>query len=407
MSEHRRDFLKVSSLSIAPLFLPKIPLQKDLIDPESKKFPRLEIESLPTWVRQVWRQKPDLYLADSGRVNLVGQENNYEQHPIPLEQTFITKRNKDLYYRGEYSSSQFIRTEDPKGIVLHWFGDSENWTKSNAPNMTAKEYIDAGFGTATSAAFLVGSEHVTPNLGLDDKVAIVQAELPLPDGKWSESAHALFKDPQTDGKNPNQYLIVTGDLTTKYGILPRVETNNKYWGTRLGTHLQVMAKENIDSGFENQLNTQTLGIEILGIDFFRREDSPEIVQTANVLGLLMTLGRKYGISGTDILGHHEVDLSRGDPGVEFLFKMRLLYGLAPLINGDVSFAHDVYKPFLDAKFKVYALVDYFDYMEEMFDRTKTGRDGTKEEIIRFKNGLGIEKIKREIYRSGLLDFDLS
>lgn len=361
--------------------------QEPIITPISTQqnpSPKLLISDLPPWVQEIWKLTPQLSLNEiTGRVSVTGipcasiQDKDKCENQLLLLQTYINKVDLKPLTDGRYP---FISTKLPSGLVLHWFGNIPEWENKYAKNKWASEYVTNGLGSATSVAFLVGDQAYSPSNGLDSKVSIVQAELPSSSGLWPHTAHAIYKNIRTKIENPgdeiNMYLVLENELTNKYKLPQMIYKADEYYKYRNAGPFQTLTVEVNSDGMA--INKNLLGIEVLGYNFYKEGFYPSIQTRANVLGLMIMLGKKYGWSGLSILGHYQVDLERGDPGAEFMYEMKILYGLAPLLLQDQQFAHSVYKPFLNAdvanKSIQYSYSQYFRFMEEQFKKSRKGAD---------------------------------
>lgn len=370
----RSDFLKLTGYGLMGMFLPenRLGLRDPNID-RSKPEIKLELNDLPQWVQEIWSYKPQLRIGESGRLEL----DSNKPLPVPLIQSYINRVN---IKHAETISDAFLFKDDPEGFTLHYVDETAEQAALMAPHGTAEEsarYIGVNV-RSKSVAFLIGNKPCAVDDTLRDPLAILQMELPYK-GRWAESANALYKTYKADGGELNNpYLQIQNMLTEKYGLPKREPRDGDYFRHRNATLLQSMsAAASSDIGIPNK---KTLGIEVIGGKFHLAERYPTPAKIANTLAVLLGTGEKYGISGLNILGHYELDSKRGDPGAEFLYQMRLLYGLGCLIGDNPRAREATFSPFIGATNSPSPYTDYFNFQTELFSKSRIGQDRSFEEV---------------------------
>lgn len=386
----RRNFLKLGSLTLGGLaYRPfrQAAFKTYDSDPRTvENVPFLELHDLPNWVNEIFEKKPWANLSNEGILQFNG-------HNVLTQPSYWNRTNTE--HAKRYSDTYLFESK-PKGIVLHFAANTEGWDRKYAPNGSAAEFariigIDL---KGDSAAFIIGDKQFQNEDTMMDALSVVQTEVPY-NGRWTESAHALYKQYEASGgPNNNTFLQITDQLTEKYGLLQAEKRAGGYYRYRNATVTQTMSAK--AATVESIPNRETLGIEVLGYGFNKTENYPKPQKIANTLATLIALGEKYGIPGFNLIGHYELDNTRGDPGVEFLYQMKLLYGLSALIEGNQPIASSTFGPFSQAEFVVDQYLDYFNFIDEMLKLSLTDKDNSYYEIY---ERLQIDQIKGAVYNA--------
>lgn len=390
----RRDALKLfTGGALGALAAAYLPPGVDTVNASgeegSQKEPHLKVENLPTWAKEIWDKKPRLEFGENGilQVERIGKE-------VPSLPTFINRRN--INHLLKYGSRQFMFDKPPVGIVLHTAANTADWNRKYARGGTAREFahILGIEESGNSAAFVIGDAKLDLNSDLNAPPAVIQTEVPY-EGVWAESAHALIPSWDTaGGARHNVHLQILGIMTDSFRMVKTGTEKGAFYNYRDAAVLQHIAYEARRVDNEGLTNRRTLGIEVLGTDFHRESGYPSPQKTANLLAVMVAIGKKYEISGLGIIGHYETDpAERGDPGVEFLYQMRILCGLAPLIMKDRVLMNAIYKPFETAELKVDTFLDYIDFHTKILQKTLTAKDRDFNEIM---DRLQIGAIKKAI-----------
>jgi hypothetical protein len=119
---------------------------------------------------------------------------------------------------------------------------------------------------------------------------------------------------------------------------------------------------------------RTLAIEITGYDFENPAHAPGDQQVANVLGLVWALMRRYNIPASGLLGHHEIQLGKADPGKKFMSLIRYLLGVKALLEPDDLMKELVFGQYLTpGADPAHAVQEYFQFVRDYFVMVSTPR----------------------------------
>ena len=304
-SVSRRDFLKVFGVNLAGLLLPiKLPEGEE---PEAR-WPDVNIEDLPAEVRNILEKTPRLQIDSTGFLSAKSPGQ------IPVEilvaATEWNQQHNQTHYR--------LTADRPWGIVLHWYGDKENFDRS------LKGYL-RGFNSfrriedytvQTSAHFLIGDE--PPLSGpeqLSDGIGIIQTQSPDTDGTPLVASHLRNLD-YVGQRDKKQYFVrACYELTSR------------------DANFHSLLQDLFDGPREDP-NRRTLAIEIAGFNFDQPEYYPGDQKIANVLATVWAIMRRYHIPASNLLGHHELQLGKADPGKKFMATIRFLLGVKALAEAD-------------------------------------------------------------------------
>jgi len=242
-----------------------------------------------------------------------------------------------------------LETNIPWGIVLHWYGEKENF------DPTVKAYL-RGFDSMrrvedylarTSAHFLVGPEKpVHRTTQLKDTISILQTQQPDTDG-WPFLASHLAPLDHLAHLQRKQYFV-------------RALYQLSYQEPGLHSVLQdFFDKPHIDP------NQCTIAIEICGYNFDHPEHFPSEQQIANVVSVVWATMKRYGIQAVNLMGHHEIQLGKADPGKKFMALIRFLIGVKALVERDAGMMRLVFGQFLDANGGTHQAVSrYFSFVRD-------------------------------------------
>jgi hypothetical protein len=112
-------------------------------------------------------------------------------------------------------------------------------------------------------------------------------------------------------------------------------------------------------------NDVSIAIEITGEKYHKFEEFPTKQKVANVVSVVWALMKRYQIPAINILGHHEIDLRKPDPGKEFLGLMRMLIGLKALVENDLGMNELVFGQFVDDSQEFQrAVEEYFEFIRD-------------------------------------------
>jgi hypothetical protein len=332
----RRDFLRISGTSIGAFLLPI-----HEIDMLLKKFswPMLRIDQIPSQIQEILDMVPNTMISRDGRLYLMdARRQSYGW--VPLAQT--------QWNREHSHHSDRLYTTVPWGIVLHWYGDRENYDKTITGYLrgfNSLREVD-GLITRTSAHFLVGGDEPSiSSEAQESSIGIIQTQKAAPTGTPYVASHIMGLDYEAH-KNRRQYFVrAQYQLATEE---PGVHTILQDW---------------FDGGRVIDPNMRTIGIEMTGYDFENRAHFPSKQQIANAISIIWALMRRYGISANNLFGHNEIQLNKPDPGKKFMGFMRYLVGAKALLENDAHMNQLVFGNFLQGEFDtVLAIRKYFKYV---------------------------------------------
>ena len=302
----RRDFLKTISASLAAFGLPAL-VRRDFGIPLAR--PRLNFDDLPDRIRKILSCLPFTYIDQRGLLYVRETGSNSLQQ-VPLARTQWNLEFDHTWDR--------LVAKAPWGIVLHWYGDKDSYDRSIEGYLRGFDSLRSEDGQMirTSAHFVVGSTDPGSAQGLSgEQIGYLQTQLPDLDGTPFIGSHLGPLD--YVGYNAGQHYFVKA--------LDRL-SHEKPGRWHL---LQEMYQgDQIDPNF------RTIGIEIAGYDFDSQENYPEDQKIASVVALVLALMRRYNLPANSIVGHHELQLGKADPGKQFLALIRFLIGVKALLDDD-------------------------------------------------------------------------
>ena len=153
----RRDFLKFSSINLAGFAFRNLHAVTDW----AAGWPPLRLNDLPASVREILKHVPKTVVMQNGYMHLLN-ENHFSLGRLPVAPT---------QWNMERSKSVDELFPDLRwGIVLHWFGDHDNFDR------TIKGYLRGfnsirhvtNYETQTSAHFLVGDKGPSVTINMDE-----------------------------------------------------------------------------------------------------------------------------------------------------------------------------------------------------------------------------------------------
>lgn len=317
----RRGFLKLLGANMLAASLPAWALKIQPADGQLLEWPWLDIEKLPARPRDILLKVPDVMIDQQGylRVRKPGSD---DWAVTPCAQTLWNKLKSRRVDRLDQHRSW--------GIVLHWYGDKENFDKSVKGYIRGFDSLRkvATYITRTSAHFLVGPE--IPNGVTSHQAAgisILQTQLPDKDGTPFVASHLMELDYLTYQEN-KQYFV---------SALNRLSKSNPFLRSLL---------QDLFQGPKMDPNMRTIAIEITGYDFENPEHYPSEQQIANVVGVVWAVMKRYRIPAMHILGHNEIKLGKPDPGKKFMALIRYLIGLKALTENNAQMSMLVFNQFL-------------------------------------------------------------
>jgi len=341
----RRSFIKFvgTSLAAAAIRFPDIGEFQHI-----SSWPSLAMEELPRSIQAILEKIPRTKICADGYLTLLNQDGE-DVGQITQAYTLWNKERRAKVDR--------LHTKLPWGIVLHWYGDKETFDQTITGYLRGFDSLRpvADYITRTSAHFLVGNKALTPLAG-EEPISILQTQAPDRDGWPFLASHIQPLDYQAHHER-RQYFV------RAYYRLAEEES-------RIHSILQDMF-----DGPTTDPNLYTISIEICGYDFDHPEHQPEQQQIANVVSVVWAVMRRYNITANNLLGHHEIQLGKADPGKKFLALIRYLIAVKALVDRDPVMYRLVFGQFLDhEKGPGQAVSKYFRFVRDYLVLVGTQRD---------------------------------
>ena len=231
---------------------------------------------------------------------------------VPLAQT--------QWNRERSNDFEQLFKDAPWGIVLHWFGatlDGDDSLAGYLRGFDGLRRIDEYY-TRTSAHFLVGGATATDQDEANTSmVGIIQTQVPAPDGTPYVASHLHSLDYKAHELKQQYFVRAFYQLGIENPAIRSVLTDF-YDGPR------------------RDPNYRTIAIEMTGADFESPSNRPSLQQIANVLSVVIAVMKRYHITVYNVLGHHEIELRKSDPGKNFISLIRQLIGIKALVDNDVE-----------------------------------------------------------------------
>jgi hypothetical protein len=194
----------------------------------------------------------------------------------------------------------------------------------------------------TSAHFLVGDSKLSSPLK-EREIGIVQTQVPDTDGIPFLAAHVRGISYEKLLTNKQYFVRSFYQVGYQYPTFHTVLLD--YYDGRL-----------------IEPNRHSIAIEITGSRYEDEGQFPSPQKLANVVSLVIALLKRYHIQATNLLGHHEIQMDKSDPGKQFLALIRFLVGVQALIDPDPELKELVFGPFLNASQNPeQAVRDYFEF----------------------------------------------
>ena len=327
----RRNFLKLTGTSLIALPYNLI----STLDPLKNK-PEISLDDIPKVLKGIFQRIPKMVIRPDGYLWYWENElQKYQQTQIAQTQWNIERNN----------SFERLFPDKSWGIVLHWFGAAFLGEQSLASYLRGFDGLRqvGSYQTRTSAHFLVGDSATSisqPELG------VIQTQFPDSDGTPLVASHLYGLDYQAH-ENRQQYFV---------RAFYELGYNNKAVRSILtdlydGPHLDP--------------NYRTIAVEMTGANFYQYGNEPSEQQIANVVALLYALMLRYKIPVLNVLGHHEIELRKSDPGKKFMALIRYLLGIYALYIRDEEFFGLVFGEFISmSKSPWQGIIQYFEFIRD-------------------------------------------
>jgi hypothetical protein len=210
---------------------------------ESLEWPNLPFDTLPQSTQEILALVPTTMIGVDGILYL---SKSRESSPgrIPLARTQWNRENNSRTHR--------LTSSVPWGIVLHWYGDKENFDKTITGYLRGFDSLRQidDYITRTSAHFLIGDQIPTIELrGSEDQIGIIQTQKPDLDGTPFVASHISGLDYEAH-KAKRQYFVRA--LYQLGYEEPGVRSILQDW---------------FDGGRVIDPNMRTIAIELAGYDF--------------------------------------------------------------------------------------------------------------------------------------------
>jgi hypothetical protein len=301
-------------------------------------WPDVHWRDVPRFAREILQRAPRALVGSDGYLRLL-KRTGYGYQQAPLAQTRWNRENM--------GGSDRLSAQQAWGIVLHWYGDRENYDR------TVKGYLRgfdslrqiADYFTRTSAHFLVGDDVPTGAPHGSDGIGILQTQLPDRDGIPFVASH-LGRLDHNAHKDKKQYFV-------------RALYQLGYADPAIHSMLQ-----DFFDGPRMDPNMRTLAVEITGHDFESPEHFPSWQKIANVVAVVGALMKRYHVRALDLMGHNEIQSGKADPGKKFMALVRYLIGVKALVERDEEMLSLVFGPFLRGGSPDEAVRRYFRFVRD-------------------------------------------
>jgi hypothetical protein len=322
----RRAFLRLAAAGLGAYSLPDTWAEPP-VHPE--EWPRLHLDDLPEYLSGILSHVPRARVGREGYLDLLDSRGEAAGR-AQLARTLWNKEHSHPYDR--------LNASVPWGIVLHWYGDRETFDQSIPGYLRGFDDLRlvAGEYLRTSAHFLVGEGEVRPysiypnrDIGILQTVSILQTQAPDKDGTPFVASHLQRLDYYAH-RARQQYFV-------------RALYQLGYADPGVHSMLQ-----DLFDGRPVDANMRTLAVEISGYDFENPDHFPSEQKLANTLSLVWALMERYNVLAINLLGHHEIQLNKADPGKKFMALVRFLVGVKALVDRDPGMVERVFCPFLSA-----------------------------------------------------------
>ena len=330
----RREFLKTLGCSIFSFSFPL-----DIINQfqQGVFWPSFSFKKIPESIRSILEKTPKTAFNSNGHLFI------YDENGVLSGQVFQTQTEWNLEKNRKVDR---LRDDVPWGIVLHWFGDK------NVGEMGIDGYLRGFNGlrkiedyyTRTSAHFLVGDAYA--NVENDSQISIIQTQKPDTDGTPFVASH-LQGINFAAHQEMRQYFV------------------KAYYQLGYDEPLIYSLLQDMYDGLKLDPNQRTIAIEITGYDFDSIDHRPSDQKIANVLSVVWALMKRYNIPARNILGHHEIQLSKSDPGKNFITLIRFLLGVKALTDDDFEMKRLVFGQYLRPNEDTWQAIHcYFKYIRD-------------------------------------------
>lgn len=344
----RRDFFKMASLTAGYFSVPEWIKSSSEIP-----WPSLALTEIPQNLRSILEIVPKTEVNSEGYLTLLDREGE-SMGRVPLVQTDWNIQRNDIRDR--------LKDDFPRGIVLHWFGDDADPERSiqnylwGFNGVRERETVTGErYQVITSAHFAVGPHSPDVNLkGLDDPLSIVQTQEPS-QGEALLASHIQILDRLAYREGRHPFACSLDTLGRKYDFPRNVISVLQDWFRRPAS----------------DPSWYTYAIEMAGKNFDASPPSEQ--ETANAISVIWALMKKDKILATNVLGHHEIQLNKIDPGKSYMAQIRLLLGIKALTENDPEMNELIFGPFLqEGMDKKEGVRRYFQFVRDFLVMSQWG-----------------------------------
>ena len=141
-----------------------------------------------------------------------------------------------------------------------------------------------------------------------------------------ESGYGVLQTHKTSGDT--SLPLVGAHVKMEVGDETKLETLEIFKSLGINSNLQSLYERRVGS-----FNFHTAGFEQVGTQFdlgFPSKNQADSQQLANALSLTVAVMRQFNLSAWDVVGHHEVQKFKFDPGDYYMATLRFLLGVAAL-----------------------------------------------------------------------------
>lgn len=276
-------------------------------------WPKLDLSQLPAQMQTILRLVPAISINPAGIFVLHDGAATAGQ-PLPLAQTQWNREHPKPWDR--------LSTGKPWAIVLHWYGDDSSFDRSlegYLRGFDAQRRVNwwgPSYTTNTSAHVLVGGGSLdSSRLATAQAIGILATQAPDADGTPFTASHLQPLDYQAHSEKRQYFVRALYELEQR----------------RQGSHSIL---QDWFDGPRQDANQVSLAIELTGGAFEAPGRAPSSQQVANSLAVVMALMQRYNIHASDVLGHHEIQIDKPDPGKPFMTSIRCLLAAHALWKGN-------------------------------------------------------------------------
>ena len=313
----RRGFLKLAGMHLAALAFPAHSYKNT-----KSAIPRLKLTDLPIKIRAILQRVPVTSLDEEGFL-WIHDPKGVLISRVPMAQTQWNRERSNPFER--------LFNDVSWGIVLHWFGavlEGEDNLAAYLRGFDGLRRVEE-YQTRTSAHFLVGDSVVDDRAAFErNEVGIVQTQKPDLDGTPFVTSHLHALDYEAHLQKQQYFVRAFYELGYREPGVRSILTDF-FDGPRLDP------------------NYRTIAVEMTGFAFDKPGHEPSEQQIANVISVIWALMKRYRIPVMNVLGHHEIELRKSDPGKNFISLIRYLLAIQALLTGDREMYALVFKSFND------------------------------------------------------------